>query len=118
MPRIPRRRPQATSALATQSQLRSQSFPPLPPPSFGSHNLNQRSNGATPEQLASIFELQRKGQWRLDFVNAENSMGFHAPQETARILGESIDLSRQAQIAAMQKHEILNPKHETNSKSQ
>jgi len=33
-------------------------------------------------------------------VAAENSMGFHAPQEMARILGESIDLSRQAQILA------------------
>lgn len=31
---------------------------------------------------------------------AENSMGFHAPQELARILGESIDLSRQAQVKA------------------
>jgi nitrite reductase (cytochrome c-552) len=44
-------------------------------------------------------ELQRKAQWRLDFVAAENSMGFHAPQEMARILGESIDYSRQAQLA-------------------
>jgi nitrite reductase (cytochrome c-552) len=26
-------------------------------------------------------------------------MGFHAPQEAARILAESIDLSRQGQIA-------------------
>jgi nitrite reductase (cytochrome c-552) len=28
-------------------------------------------------------------------------MGFHAPQELARILGESIDMSRQAQLAAV-----------------
>ncbi len=28
-------------------------------------------------------------------------MGFHADQETARVLAESIDLSRRAQIAAM-----------------
>jgi len=28
-------------------------------------------------------------------------MGFHAPQETARILGESIDFARQAQIEAI-----------------
>jgi nitrite reductase (cytochrome c-552) len=28
-------------------------------------------------------------------------MGFHADQETARILGESIDMARRAQIAAM-----------------
>jgi nitrite reductase (cytochrome c-552) len=27
-------------------------------------------------------------------------MGFHAPQEMARILAESIDLSRQAQLKA------------------
>jgi nitrite reductase (cytochrome c-552) len=52
--------------------------------------------------LTAIAELQRKAQWRLDFVAAENSMGFHAPQEAARILGESIDLSRQAQIKAME----------------
>jgi len=51
-------------------------------------------------QLAPMLELQRKAQWRLDFVAAENSMGFHAPQELARILAESIDLSRQAQLAA------------------
>jgi nitrite reductase (cytochrome c-552) len=43
---------------------------------------------------------QRKAQWRLDFVAAENSTGFHAPAEAARILGESIDYSRQAQLAA------------------
>ena len=44
--------------------------------------------------------LQRKAQWRLDFVAAENSMGFHAPQEAARILGEAIDYARQGQLAA------------------
>jgi nitrite reductase (cytochrome c-552) len=59
-----------------------------------------KSAGATDEQLAPVFALQRKAQWRLDFVAAENSMGFHAPAETARILGESIDYSRQAQLAA------------------
>jgi nitrite reductase (cytochrome c-552) len=55
---------------------------------------------AATEQLAPALELQRKAQWRLDFVAAENSMGFHAPAESARILGESIDFSRQAQLAA------------------
>jgi nitrite reductase (cytochrome c-552) len=55
--------------------------------------------------LTELGELQRSAQWRLDFVAAENSMGFHAPQEMARILAESIDLSRQAEIkaAALQK---------------
>jgi len=53
-------------------------------------------------RLLPIAELHRKAQWRLDFVAAENSMGFHAPQEAARILGESINYSRQAQIKAVQ----------------
>lgn len=52
-------------------------------------------------RLQELGELQRAAQWRLDFVAAENSMGFHAPQEMARILGESIDLSRQAQLKAV-----------------
>jgi nitrite reductase (cytochrome c-552) len=52
-------------------------------------------------KVQEIGELQRAAQWRLDFVAAENSMGFHAPQEMARILGESIDLSRQAQVKAV-----------------
>lgn len=54
---------------------------------------------ATPE-LKALEELQRAAQWRLDIVAAENSMGFHAPQEMARVLGESIDLSRQAEVKA------------------
>ena len=59
-----------------------------------------KSGGATEEQLKPALELQKKGQWRLDFVYAENSMGFHAPQETARVLGEAIDYLRQGQLAA------------------
>ena len=53
------------------------------------------------EQLKPALELQRKAQWRLDFIAAENSMGFHAPQEAARVLGEAADYARQGQIAAM-----------------
>ncbi len=56
--------------------------------------------GATAEQLAPVFELQKKSQWRLDFISSENSLGFHADQESARILAESIDFARQAQVAA------------------
>jgi len=58
-----------------------------------------KAAGATDEQLAPARALHRKAQWRLDFVAAENSMGFHAPQETARILGEAIDYGRQAQLS-------------------
>jgi nitrite reductase (cytochrome c-552) len=59
-----------------------------------------KKGGATDAQLVEVLALQRKAQWRLDFVAAENSMGFHAPQETARILAESIDYARQGQLAA------------------
>ena len=58
-----------------------------------------KAAGATDAQLGPARALHRKAQWRLDFVAAENSMGFHAPQETARLLGESIDYGRQAQLA-------------------
>ncbi|MDB5319961.1 MAG: nrfA [Phycisphaerales bacterium] len=63
-----------------------------------------REAGATTERLAPVLELQRKAQWRLDFVASENSMGFHAAQEAARILAESIDYSRQAVAAAQALH--------------
>src|SRR4051812_5665722 len=59
-----------------------------------------RKGGASDEQLKAALNFHRKAQWRLDFVAAENSMGFHAPQEAARILGEAIDYARQGQIAA------------------
>jgi nitrite reductase (cytochrome c-552) len=57
--------------------------------------------GATAQQLAPIFELQKKAAWRLDFISSENSMGFHADQEAVRVLAESIDYSRQAQATAL-----------------
>ena len=48
--------------------------------------------------LTAARNFQRKAQFFLDFVEAENSMGFHAPQEAVRILGESINYSRQGQV--------------------
>ncbi len=58
-----------------------------------------RTAGATDAELASARDFQRRAQFYLDFVEAENSTGFHAPQEAARILGESIDFSRKGQMA-------------------
>ena len=58
-----------------------------------------REKGATDQQVATALKLQRKAQFRADFINAENSTGFHAPQEAARILGEAIDYARQGQLA-------------------
>jgi nitrite reductase (cytochrome c-552) len=58
-----------------------------------------RAAGITDADLAPARDFQRRAQFFLDFVEAENSTGFHAPQEAARILGESINFSRQGQIA-------------------
>lgn len=51
----------------------------------------------SPDQLAKAQNFQRKAQFLIDFVEAENSMGFHAPEEALRILGLSIDYTRQGQ---------------------
>lgn len=53
------------------------------------------------ETVAELDRLQRKAMWRLDFISSENSRGFHADQESARILAESIDYSRKAQAIAL-----------------
>jgi nitrite reductase (cytochrome c-552) len=57
--------------------------------------------GMKDAQLKAARELQRSAQWRVDFVSSENSMGFHAPQESARILGEAIDLARKGQLETL-----------------
>jgi nitrite reductase (cytochrome c-552) len=49
--------------------------------------------------LDSARALQRRAQFLVDFVEAENSMGFHAPQEAARVLGWSIEYSRRGEVA-------------------
>ena len=61
-----------------------------------------RAAGAGDGDLEAALAFQRKAQWRLDFVAAENSMGFHAPQEAARILGEAADYARRGQVAAVE----------------
>jgi nitrite reductase (cytochrome c-552) len=58
----------------------------------------QAAKGA-PDKIAKAQDFQRRAQFYLDFIEAENSMGFHAPQEAARILGESINLTRLGQTA-------------------
>jgi len=60
-----------------------------------------KKQGASQAALDAAMKAQRRAQWRLDFIAAENSMGFHAPQEAARVLGEAIDYARQGQIAVL-----------------
>jgi nitrite reductase (cytochrome c-552) len=58
-----------------------------------------RATGDTGADYQRAGEFQRRAGFLLDFVEAENSSGFHAPQEALRILGRSIDLARQGQLA-------------------
>ncbi|MBX9585218.1 MAG: ammonia-forming cytochrome c nitrite reductase subunit c552 [Gemmataceae bacterium] len=59
-----------------------------------------KGRGVPDDRLAEARRLHRAAQWRADFVQSENSRGFHAPQEAARVLGQAIDLARQGQLKA------------------
>lgn len=58
-----------------------------------------RAASKSDAQIAEAQNFQRRAQFLLDFIEAENSTGFHAPQEAARILALSIDNSRKGQVA-------------------
>ena len=58
-----------------------------------------QGTGASDGDLVQARDFQRKAQFYLDFVEAENSTGFHAPQEALRILTESVDFSRRGEKA-------------------
>lgn len=57
-----------------------------------------KDRNGTEAAIQKAQQAQRKAQFYLDFVEAENSTGFHAPQEALRILGESINASRLGQV--------------------
>ncbi len=56
-----------------------------------------KAEGRSDNELAAPRDFQRKAQFYLDFIEAENSVGFHAPQEAARVLGQSIEFTRRGQ---------------------
>jgi nitrite reductase (cytochrome c-552) len=64
--------------------------------------VDAKAKGLSDQALQPALRLQRRAQWRLDYIAAENSMGFHAPQEAARILGEAADYARQGKIAVLE----------------
>lgn len=59
---------------------------------------NAREKGVSEDKIKIAQDFQRKASFYVDYVEAENSSGFHAAQEAARILGESINFSRQGQL--------------------
>ena len=54
---------------------------------------------STAPGITQARQYQRRAQFFTDFVEAENSMGFHADQEAARILGNAINFARLGQMA-------------------
>jgi nitrite reductase (cytochrome c-552) len=60
-----------------------------------------QKSGASDTDLTKARNLQRKATLYWDFVAAENSTGFHSPQEAARVLAISVDSARQAQLEAV-----------------
>jgi nitrite reductase (cytochrome c-552) len=67
-----------------------------------------RAANAPAAQIPAAQDFQRKAQFYLDFIEAENSSGFHAPQEALRVLGESINFARQGQLALRPGRETRN----------
>lgn len=58
-----------------------------------------RQKGATDAQLKEAWAMQRKAQFFIDFVEAENSAGFHAPGEAMRLLTQALDACRKGQLS-------------------
>jgi nitrite reductase (cytochrome c-552) len=58
----------------------------------------QKADSMNP-RVRSAQAYQRKAQFLTDFIEAENSMGFHADQESARILANAINYARLGQSA-------------------
>jgi nitrite reductase (cytochrome c-552) len=65
-----------------------------------------KAAAADPNADANLLDqartLHRKSQYMWDFVSAENSTGFHNPEYALKILAESTNLARQAQMLAAQ----------------
>jgi nitrite reductase (cytochrome c-552) len=80
--------------------------------------------GATDEELASVREELRYAQMHWDFVASSNGMGFHAPQESQRILTTALDRAAQVRVTCAQilaKHgyadEVLYPEYDSQAKA-
>jgi nitrite reductase (cytochrome c-552) len=57
---------------------------------------------ADQDLLTQARQLHREAQYMWDFVSAENSTGFHNPEYALKILADSTNRARQAQMLAAQ----------------
>lgn len=58
-----------------------------------------QTNGTPKAQIDAARNYQRKAQFFLDYVEAENSTGFHAPGYSLRVLNDATDAARLGQLA-------------------
>ena len=58
-----------------------------------------QKNGTPQAQIDAARNYQRKAQFFLDYVEAENSTGFHAPGYSLRVLNDATDAARLGQLA-------------------
>jgi nitrite reductase (cytochrome c-552) len=82
-------------------------------------------NKATKEEMSKALKLIRQAQWRWDWVSASNGVGFHAPVEALRVVGNAIQRAEEArkEIALILvkhgvKYPVLLPDYSTKEKAQ
>lgn len=56
--------------------------------------------GAGDDELEASRKLVSRAQMYWDYVAATNGMGFHAPQESARVLGKAVEIGQEARLEA------------------
>lgn len=82
-------------------------------------------NKATDLEMKPVLKLLRQAQWRWDWVAASNGVGFHAPAEALRVLGNAIQRAEEARKEAAlvlvkhgAKYPIALPDYSTKEKAQ
>jgi nitrite reductase (cytochrome c-552) len=55
-------------------------------------------NGAKESQMMKALKLIRGAQWRWDYVAASHGASFHAPFESARVIGLGLEMAQEARI--------------------
>jgi nitrite reductase (cytochrome c-552) len=68
--------------------------------SLNAIKLATTNPNADAAKLDEARQMHRDAQYMWDFVSAENSMGFHNPEYILKILADSTNLARQAQMRA------------------
>ncbi|HNZ43584.1 MAG TPA: ammonia-forming cytochrome c nitrite reductase subunit c552 [Bacteroidales bacterium] len=58
--------------------------------------------GANDDEMKTIHQLIRSSQWHWDWVAAANSMGFHSPVESLRVLALSIQKAQEARLLLLE----------------